>query len=109
MPSELADVFTDQGIPLIQTITIIVTFVTITALMLQIKWNPRYWRWQVPALGYCLHVLVFYFTLFTIGQSTGLGHDFYSSWSSILRLHGILTFATLEWGRVTLERRTNGR
>lgn len=65
-------------------------------IVVQIAWmrrNRLKWRWSVPIFFWMVHGLIFYLTVFF----TDWPH---TTWSAILRLHGLVSILTVEAARL---------
>ena len=70
--------------------------VIVAILIIQVIWmfkNRQQWRWSVPIFVWMLHGLIFYLTVFF----TDWPH---TTWSAILRLHGLVSVLTVEVARL---------
>ena len=70
--------------------------VIVAILIIQVIWmfkNRQQWRWSVPMFVWMLHGLIFYLTVFF----TDWPH---TTWSAILRLHGLVSVLTVEVARL---------
>lgn len=75
----------------------ITSLVVIAAIIVvQIVWmnkNRSKWRWSVPIFFWMVHSFVFYLTLFFMDWP-------HTTWSAILRLHGLVSILTVEAARL---------
>lgn len=90
----------DLGLDATQLATVIGTIMIIYFQVSQIRLDCKTWLWQLPLLIWMAHTLIFYFTIVLDASNIIEVHVYYktvfSTWSSILRLHGTFTILGLE-------------
>ena len=78
-----------------QAATLIISLLVIVLDILWMFKNKKIFLVAIPELLYFCHLIIFYISIYL-----GLFGGYYSSWSSNLRLHGIITFLILILYRV---------
>lgn len=82
----------------VQYLSLLVTGLIVTLIILRIKITPQKKGLRFVVLFLMLHVIVFY--IFVILRDNGINSFpktfLFSSWSSILRAHSLLTYLLLE-------------
>lgn len=88
----------------IQYVSLVIILAVLIVLALEVRQAPKNWLWTVPMGMWIVHGLVFYVALFE-NRFGWIPFDIsYTSWSSILRLHGYLTVLAIEITRWYLRR-----
>lgn len=86
----------------IQIVTMMVILATIIVIITQVR-NRRDWLW-IPCFAWVLHGILFYICL-TIDRAGWLRLDVtYTTWSSVLRLHGFVTALGTELVRLYISK-----
>lgn len=83
------------GSETVQAVTLFLVFVVLITELLQVRLQPSRWLWGVPMIGLMLHMAAFYGFLFLNRYTSFPIHPVYTSWSSVLRLHELLTLSAL--------------
>lgn len=87
----------------LQIISLICVAILLIQLWIDIRREPKKWLWNVPLLGLVFHMLMYYSILFADRYTLVPLTVSYTNWSSILRLHEIVTLLSLQTARIILK------
>lgn len=100
-----------QSVEPVQIFSMLVVLAIIIMEVLQMHQQPQNIYWFIPLLAWMIHGLIFYVVLFL--DRAGLIplpiDPVYTSWSSVLRLHGYLTIFVVEYNRWKCHRDKAGK
>lgn len=86
------------------SLAVVLVIIVLVGLQIQQRRKNTEWLWLVPVLVWMLHALLFYSVLMIDRYGVVRIDVTYTTWSSILRLHGFVTVLATEAARWSLRR-----